>query len=165
MGNQSTAKKIGDGILFHDSKGRARISIGVNEADQPAIEMADENGVTRMLISMGDKGVPCIIFKDSKGKETLALSDFLIRMGNIGEEHIQIDRAESKAAISITGRKGKGFATIGMFDGQPSLALCDSKDRNQVGMTADDKHAEVAIMHKHEYVWQAEAEKGKVRHE
>jgi hypothetical protein len=114
-----------------------------------------------MMIVLGDEGVPAILFKDETGKESLALSDFLIRLGKIGEENIQIDRVESKTAITIAGRKGSGTAVIGMFDGQPSLALSDSKDLNQVGMTADEKHGEVAIMRKGEYVWQAEGEKMK----
>jgi hypothetical protein len=151
-----------DGIVLHDSKGRVRVVMGVNEKDQPAIELFDEHGVNRLLIMTGNNGTPGIIFHDEKGKETFALSDFLIRMGKIGEEHIQIDRNESKTAINISGRKGKGTAFIGMIDGQPSVALSDSKNMNHVGMTADEKHAEVAIMRKDEYVWQAEGEKAKV---
>jgi hypothetical protein len=158
---QSTAKKVNDGVVFHDSQGRARLGMGVNEKDHPQIIFLDEQGATRMLITLGDKGMPGILFYDEKGKEALALSDFIIRMGKIGEEHIQIDRAQSKTAITIAGPKGKGSAMIGMFDGQPSLALSDSKDLNQVGMKADEKHAEVAIMRKGEYVWQAEGEKMK----
>jgi hypothetical protein len=153
--------KTNDGVVFHDSQGRVRLGMGVNENDQPAIILFDEKGVTRMLITMGDKGMPGILFKDENNKETLALSDFLIRMGRIGEEHIQIDRDKSKTAMTIMGPKGKGLAMIGIADGQPALALSDSKDLNQAGMTVDEKHGEVAIMHKGKYVWQAEGEKPK----
>jgi hypothetical protein len=161
MPTNSSSKKINDGVVFHDSKGRVRLGMGVNENDQPAIIFLDEQGATRILISTGDKDVPCILFYDEKGKETLALSDFLIRIGKIGEDNIQIDRAKSKTAITIAGKKGK--AILGLLDGEPCFALSDGKDVNSVGMVADEKHAEVAIMHKNKYIWTAESANGKLK--
>ena len=74
-----------------------------------------------------------IIFKDKKGKEDLALSGFLIRLGNHNGEHLQIDRAQSKTAISFSGKKGSAF--VGLIKGQPAVTLSDAKDLNHVGMT------------------------------
>ena len=87
------------------------------------------------------------------------LSDFLVRLGKINEEQIQLERKDSKTMIHINGRKGSGSATIGMINGQPAVALSGAKDVNQVGMTADEKHASVGIIRKGKTVWQAEGEK------
>jgi hypothetical protein len=98
--------KMKDGAVFHDSKGRVRLSLGVNDKNQPRIDFFDEQGVNRLLISMGDEGVPVIIFTDKKGKEDLALSGFLIRLGNHNGEHLQIDRAQSKPLSVSQVKKG-----------------------------------------------------------
>jgi hypothetical protein len=111
----------GCGVALHDSKGRVRIGLGINQLDQPGIQLIDENGITRLLISMGNKGVPAIIFKDEKGNESFVLSDFIVRLGKIGEEQIQLERKDSTTLIHIQGRKGSGSASIGTSTVSPAL--------------------------------------------
>jgi hypothetical protein len=77
----------------------------------------------RLMIGLGKDGIPAILFYDEKAKESFVLSDFIVRMGKLGEERIQIDCSKSKTAIDISGPKGKGTAFIGMMDGQPAVAL------------------------------------------
>ena len=43
----------------------------MDEDDKPAIQLVDEKGITRLMIALGHKGMPAIIFKDEEDMKIL----------------------------------------------------------------------------------------------